>query len=465
MYQNRVKSKARLIIRMLAGVALSGCAGSAIAADAPKSAVKRPTLERFKEEHLQKTHQDAEAVRKARQNIGLPTGWRDIRSIFHAHAEDSEHTGGTRPEMVAEAKKSGVSALFLSDHYRPPRDFVTPERAGLVDGVLLVPGSEWAGFLILPTKSVMDKMKAPANELLDAVRENDGMAFLSHVEERQNHSMEKLDGQEIYNRHYDAIVDSKGLMSLVLAMTSKKTIEDFQHKIDQYPDETFAFQVEYPKLYLEKFDRELLKKRLTGVAANDCHHNMVLLVKKIDDTAVLVGTNVDKDSQMRRIPVSLAPGISELVAGKKPGDVIAKVDLDPYHRSFAGSSTHIFSKELNDKALREAVKGGRAYVSHDWICNPEGFWVEVKDSQNKYIGMIGDELKFQADKSQSVHVRLPAPSALVRIICDGQVVGESTNCTEAIFKVEKPGVYRVEAFQMLDGEYRGWIYANPIYIH
>ena len=70
MYQNRMKSKTRLIIRMLAGSALSGCAGSAIAADAPKSAAKRPTLERFKEEHLQKTHQDAEAVRKARQNRG-----------------------------------------------------------------------------------------------------------------------------------------------------------------------------------------------------------------------------------------------------------------------------------------------------------------------------------------------------------------------------------------------------------
>jgi hypothetical protein len=88
----------------------------------------------------------------------------------------------------------------------------------------------------------------------------------------------------------------------------------------------------------------------------------------------------------------------------------------------------------------------------------------VKDGQNKYLGMIGDELKFQSDKSQSIHVRLPAPSALVRLICDGQVVGESTNSTEAKFKVEKPGVYRVEAFQMLDGEYRGWIYANPIYI-
>lgn len=464
MYQNSNGWKRKLSGKKLLALLFCAFAGSSDGADAPKSDVKRTAIDRFKQEHLQATHSDAEMVRKGILKRTLPAGWRDIRSIFHAHAEDSEHTGGTRPEMIAEANKSGVSALFLSDHYRPPRDFVTPERSGLVDGVLLVPGSEWGGFLLLPTKSVISKMKAPANALLDQVRENNGLAFLSHVEERQNHSMEQLDGQEIYNRHYDAIVDSKGLMSLVLAMTSRKTIDDFQQKIDKYPDETFAFQVEYPKLYLEKFDRELIKKRLVGVAANDCHHNMVLIVKKVDETAVLVGTNVDKDQQMKRIPVSLAPGIKELVANKKPGDVIAKIDLDPYHRSFAGSSTHIFAKSLTDNDLRLAVKAGRVYVSHDWICNPEGFWVEVQDNKNQVQGMIGDELKFNADQGQRIKVEMPASASLVRLICDGQVVGESTNTAKADFKIEKPGVYRVEVFQKLDGEYRGWIYANPIYI-
>jgi len=89
------------------------------AADAPASSVKRTSQERYQLEHLQKTHEDAEKVRASRKDLKLPESWRDIRAIFHAHAEDSEHTGGTRPEMIAEARKAGVNVLFLSDHYRP----------------------------------------------------------------------------------------------------------------------------------------------------------------------------------------------------------------------------------------------------------------------------------------------------------------------------------------------------------
>ena len=33
------------------------------------------------------------------------SGLNDYRAILHAHAEDSAHTGGTRPEMLADAKQ------------------------------------------------------------------------------------------------------------------------------------------------------------------------------------------------------------------------------------------------------------------------------------------------------------------------------------------------------------------------
>jgi hypothetical protein len=425
--------------------------------------IKRPTLERYQREHLEKTHTDAAKIRENRREIQPPAGWQDIRAIFHAHAEDSEHTGGTRPEMIADAKKAGVKALFLSDHYRPPRDFVTPERSGLVDGILLVPGSEWAGFLIHPVKSVMEQMKSPAEVLLKAVRADGGFAYLSHVEERQDHAMDQLDGMEIYNRHYDAIVDRKGFIQLFLNLTAEESLRDFQEKLRLFPDETFAFEVEYPKLYLNKWDRELLKKRLTGVAANDCHHNMVMIVKKVDDTNVLVGTVVDKDEQMRKIPVGLAPGIKELVKGKKPGEVIASVDLDPYQRSFASSSTHIFAKELTDSALRDALKNGRAYVSHDWICDPAGFWIDILNDSNEKTGMIGDEISFAKAKPKKFRITLPA-AAWVRLVRNGEVVAEQRDQNEVEFQINQPGVYRVEVFQILDDEARGWIYANPIYI-
>ena len=436
---------------------------SLLAIDAPTTGVKRTSLERFQADHLKKTTADVEAIKSNRKNKSLPAEWKDVRSIFHAHAEDSEHTGGTRPEMIAEAKKSGVKALFLSDHYRPPRDFFTPEHRGMVDGILLVPGSEWAGFLIHPTKSVAGQMKSPTSELLKAVRADGGFAYLSHIEERPDHAMDQLDGLEIYNRHYDAKVDSKGLLQLMLAMTSRKTIDEFQSKIDKFPDTTFAFQVEYPKVYIEKWDAELQKKPLTGVAANDCHHNMVLIVKKADENSVLVGTNVDKDNQMRKIPAGLAPGIKELIDGKKTGEIVARIDLDPYHRSFANSSTHIFAKEISEDALRTSLAKGRAYVSHDWICDPAGFWIDLQNAQGQSVGTIGDKIDLKSNNGLKMKVTLPV-SAWIRLVRDGKVENEIKDTAETTLDLTKPGVYRVEVFQVLDGEARGWIYANPVFV-
>lgn len=36
--------------------------------------------------------------------------------------------------------------------------------------------------------------------------------------------------------------------------------------------------------------------------------------------------------------------------------------------------------------------------------------------------------------------------------------------TEASYTPKEPGAYRVEAWLKLDGEYRPWIYSNPIYV-
>ena len=60
--------------------------------------------------------------------------------------------------------------------------------------------------------------------------------------------------------------------------------------------------MEYPADYLAKWDAETKTRRLTGVAANDCHHNFILLVKMVDEKTVKIGTNVDSDQQMHRSP-------------------------------------------------------------------------------------------------------------------------------------------------------------------
>ena len=108
------------------------------------------------------------------------------------------------PEMLSEAKKAGVDAILLTDHHRPPRDFISDSWRGLRDGVLFVPGSEAAGFLLYPARSIMNHMNDPTAALIEATRADGGLIFLSHIEERPSHSMAGLDGMEIYNRHADA---------------------------------------------------------------------------------------------------------------------------------------------------------------------------------------------------------------------------------------------------------------------
>ena len=193
---------------------------------------------------------------------------------------------------------------------------------GLRDGVLFVPGSEANGFLLYPSHSIMEHMNGPTPALIEAARSGGGLIFLSHIEERPSHSMAGLDGMEIFNRHFDAKNDPAGLLAIMLKLTAPATLREFESSLSMFPDELFAAQVEYPAVYLAKWDADTKTRRLTGVAANDCHHNFVLLVKMVDETTVKLGTNVDSDDQMRSLSATIRPGIRQLTKGRKKGDIL-----------------------------------------------------------------------------------------------------------------------------------------------
>src|SRR6266446_6539891 len=138
-------------------------------AQADFPAGKLTPTERLKTAHLKAAHEDAERLQQTRKVLPPVPGLHDYKSILHAHAEDSAHTGGTRPEMLADAKKAGVAVIMLSDHYRPPRDFITDSWRGLHDGVLFIPGSEVRGFLVYPQHSIMNHMDDPEPEFIKTV--------------------------------------------------------------------------------------------------------------------------------------------------------------------------------------------------------------------------------------------------------------------------------------------------------
>lgn len=423
------------------------------AADSPSPREFSPA-ERLQREHLAGTHAAVEAISQSRRTLPARAGFHDYRAIFHAHAGDSAHTGGTAPELLADARRAGVQAVFLSDHHRPPRDFMESWR-GLHDGVLFVPGSEARGFLLHPMASIAAQMEAPVPELIQAVNVDGGLAFLSHIEERPEHTMTGLQGLEIYNRHYDAKRDMVGLIALAMRLTDPAELAELQELLRLYPDELLAAQVRRPQPYLDKWDQETGHGlRLTGIGANDCHHNQIFIVKMVDDATVRVGTNVDKDQDLRVVSAALRPGIRALVRGHQPGDVVARVDFDPYYRSLRNLSTHLLAPELTETALRAALVAGHAYVSHDWLCDPTGFRFVAGPAQ------MGDEVKLGTNLELQIEV--PAPCHL-RLLRQGVEVAAVAG-NELRYAVKEPGVYRCEATFFIGGDIRPWIYSNPIYV-
>jgi hypothetical protein len=407
---------------------------------------------------LEAVQTSVETLSARRRNL-LPRadGLMDLRSVFHAHAGDSSHTGGKPEEMLAAAKLAGVRVVFLSDHFRPPRDYMDSWR-GLREGVLFIPGSEARGFLLHPEVSVFPLMEKPVPELIPAVVRGEGMAFLSHIEERPDHPMTGLTGLEIYNRHYDAKRDFTGILQLVLRLTDPEQVRDLSELLRRFPDACLAAQCLYPRAYLDKWDAANATGHYTGVAANDCHHNQIFLLKKVDDETALLGTIVDKDEAMRKVRVSLRPTLRPMLAGKPDGAIVARLDFDPYERSFRNVCTHVLAREQTEPALRAAVKAGRAYVSHDWMGDPSGFDFRVVGVGA--VGTMGEERPWAP--GQRLEVRSPLP-ATIRLIRDGQV--EAVSQGEALdHPVTRAGVYRVELWLPIGGELRPWLYSNPLFL-
>jgi len=453
------------LICLGAGLALAASARAA----APGQSLGRKytSVERIAPERLRAAREDVERLGGLRQELPPLPGLTDVKAIFHAHAEDSRHTGGTLPEILADARRAGVRAIFLSDHFRPPRDFMAGWR-GLRDGVLFVPGSETHGFLIHPEASVMEKMDSPPEALIPAIAAGDGLIFLCHYEDHPPEvSTEGLTGMEIYNRHADAKDDQGLLIAVAGMMTDPPRAAELARAVELFPDEVLAAQLDYPADYLRKWDTDTQRRPLTGVAANDCHHNQVFIIKMVDERTVRLGTIVDDDDAMRVISADDRPGILEMTRGRQPGDILLRLDFDPYYRSFYNVSTHILAEELTEPALRRAVKAGRVYVSHDWMADPTGFrYLAVRQSGGPearlqhWAGFMGEELPL------GEHLRLIAEFPLTckaRLIRNGEVLLERVE-NRLEYAPENPGVYRVEGWLTIDGEERPWIYSNPIYL-
>jgi hypothetical protein len=419
---------------------------------------KYTSIERMKIEHLGAVHADRLRYSKERRLVSIAIGYEDYRAVLHAHAEDSTHTGGTRPELLAAAKRAGIQIVMLTDHVRPGRDFIDDSWRGLREGVLFIPGAEDQGFLSFPIKSIKGIESGTREQYIATVRSGGGNIFLSHVEERPDWPTDQLDGLEIYNHHTD--VKDEGAFNLWLqgTLTDPVRLPRLVAALNEYPEEVFGAQQDYLENILAKWDRDSQQHRLTGVAANDCHHNQVFTVTAIDENTLEVGYITSKPTTTR-VTADRVAGVAALVKGRRPGELIARLDFDPYERSFRYVSTHIYAHELTEPAVREALRRGHAYVAHDWLCDSTGFAFVARNGGKTNV-ITGDEISLASGLMLSAATPVKCAMKLIR---NGEAI-QSAIASRLDFEVGRPGVYRIEAWLEVAGEQRPWIYSNPIYV-
>jgi len=238
------------------------------------------------------------------------------------------------------------------------------------------------------------------------------LRFLSHLEEQPGMSSEGFQGMEIYNRHTDANDEKAFYEYFSAALKDPREWAHLAANEARYPDEIFAAQQDYWPLLIDRWDKETATHTFTGIAANDAHKNQTY----------------------------------------------NGVTFDPYAVSFRFVSTHILARELTETAIRDALRQGRVYVAHDWLCDPTGFTFTAVNRAGSFE--MGDHVPI-AGKTELI-ARLPI-AAHLKLIHNGRIVLDATG-PSLTFTASHPGAYRLETWLPVDGEERPWIYSNSVFL-
>src|SRR5205085_11110621 len=113
--------------------------------------------------------------------------------------------------------------------------------------------------------------------------------------------------------------------------------------------------------------------------------------------------------------------LQPLRAGKKAGDVLFRLLLDPYEYSLRHVGTHLLLTELSEPAVWEALKAGRAYVAFDWLADASGFDFAAHAGPRRFE--MGSRVRWE--KGLSLRGRAPLPGRW-KLVRDGKIVLESS---------------------------------------
>jgi len=408
-------------------------------------------LERLTLDRLKATREAVAALQHDREDVSLPSAYTDFRAAMHVHSHLSHDSRSKVEEIAAAAKATGVKIVMFTEHPAPHYDYYADGHRGVLDGVLFIPGAEQSGLLAFPRASVPRENSDGPQGRVNDVRKTNGQVFLCHLEERMDWELDGLTGSEIYNLH----ADFKDETRLIKNLATPLGLLTLLPANKQYPQETLAALLDYPADYLRRWDELCAKSKLTGIAANDAHHNQGL--RAVIEEGGKLRLEDALGEKLAVVDADKVPLAKPFLIGARPGDVRVLLDLDPYDRSFRHVSTHLFLKEQTEENVREALEAGRAYVAFDWMGDPTGFNFQATRGGDVYE--MGSEIPAGDLQLRSV---APLPGRF-RLIRNGKEIHQSLG-RRFEHSITEPGIYRLEVWLNLADGPQIWILSNPIYV-
>jgi hypothetical protein len=437
----------RILLALVASVFILSFSLSNARADA---------LAKLKPDKLEAVHQAISSLRSQWQPLPRCGPYGEYRANLHVHSFLSHDSRGTIEEIVSAAKAVGTSVLMFTEHPSDKYDYFKDGHRGLKNSVLLIPGAETGGFLVFPTAEVPASglvfTDGSPQEFVNLIHSRNGLIFLSHLEERMDWEIHNLTGTEIYNTHAD-FKDEKNLQK---AMRNPLWIIQAAELFHKYPQEAFSALQDYPSDYLKKWDKLCRKAPHTGIAANDAHQNVGLVVRLAEGNKARFEDTLGKN--LFELDIGAIPLLQPLLKDKKIGEAVFQTQLDLYENSLRHVGTHLLLKELSEKAVWEGLEAGRAFVAFDWLADSKGFDFAAVSGEHRYE--MGSRLMIS--KGLKVQAQAPLPGKW-KVLRDGQVIVENRGRNLEV-AITEPGSYRVEVWLTIAGEDMIWILSNPFYV-
>jgi hypothetical protein len=328
------------------------------------------------------------------------------KGVVHVHSRLSHDSRGEDHEIIRAARAADLDFVMLTDHNSPA--VFESGMTGEQDGVLVIRGAEMRcgdqHLLAVGIERFIDTRELTCPEVASAITAHGGVPIGAHPNRFTMWNEPAVVGAEVWDLYDEAVTDRWRYLGWAM---------DVLIWYGAYPEEILSRVIRRPDRALAAFDRQTVRRRMTAIAAPDAHQNIRVLGRQ----------------------------------------------LDPYPLAFRLVPLYLLAPDRTRDALLDALREGRAYFAFELFRPAAEFHFQAVDPFGA-VRQMGDEIP--SGPGLTVEVFAPHPG-LIRVLRDGHLLAHAQAASLSV-PAEGPGAYRAEVAISVRGQWRPWIFSNPIYV-